>query len=243
LLARDGFTGIKDLFENKFGGFYNCFTDDVYDKDRIIGDLGTRYELMGIGLKFYSTCRSKHSTIDALKKFKAEHPDIKPEEIERIVVHTTTITKKYSVDVDRIISVVSAQLSHPYVCAVVLLEGDAFIDQFTEEKIRDPKILELARKVEVIADPEIDKLPDSLRYTVYVDIYLKDGRSFRINQAFPKGHPQNPYTQEELERKFKILAGKVFDDEDHLNRIIEAVQNLEELPSIEELVSLLRKES
>lgn len=242
LLAKEGFTGIKDLFENKFGGFYNCFTDDVYDRERIVGDLGTRYELMGIGLKFYSTCRSKHSTIDALKRFKEEHPEIKPEDIQKIVVHTTTITKKYSVDVDRIISVVSAQLSHPYVCAVVLLEGDAFIDQFTEEKIRDPRILELAKRVEVIADPEIDKLPNSLRYTVYVDIYLNNGKSYRLIQEFPKGHPNNPYTQEELERKFKILAGKVFDDENHLNKIIETVQNLEELKNINELVRLLRRE-
>ncbi|MBC7331160.1 MAG: MmgE/PrpD family protein, partial [Synergistetes bacterium] len=126
LLAKEGFTGIKDLFENKFGGFYNCFTNDIYNRDRIIGELGTRYELMGIGLKFYSTCRSKHSTIDALKRFKIEHPEVNPDDIERVIVHTTTITKKYSVDVDRITSVVSAQLSHPYVCAVVLLEGDAF---------------------------------------------------------------------------------------------------------------------
>ncbi len=241
LLAKEGFTGIKDVFENKFGGFYNCFTDDVYDRERIVGDLGVRYELMGIGLKFYSTCRSKHTTIDALKRFRSEHPEVKPEDIEKIVVHTTSITKKYSVDVDRIISVVSAQLSHPYVCAVVMLEGDAFIDQFNEEKIRDPKILELARKVEVVVDPEIDKLPNSLRYTVHVDIYLKDGRSYRVTQVFPKGHPKNPYTREELERKFKILAGKVFQDEERLNRIIETVMNLEDLPNVNELFKLLSK--
>ena len=27
------------------------------------------------------------------------------------------------------------------------MEGNAFIDQFTEDKIKDPKILEFARKV------------------------------------------------------------------------------------------------
>ncbi len=121
MLAKEGFTGIPDVFENKFGGFYNCFTDDIYDEERIVGDLGKRWELMGIGLKFYSTCRSKHTTIDALKDFKRKHPDIKPEDIKKIVVHTTSITKKYSVDADSIVSVVSAQLSHPYVCPVTLI--------------------------------------------------------------------------------------------------------------------------
>ncbi|GAB1427472.1 hypothetical protein MASR2M17_08980 [Aminivibrio sp.] len=40
LLAQKGFTGIEDVFENKFGGFYNCFTDDVYDVERTSGGPG-----------------------------------------------------------------------------------------------------------------------------------------------------------------------------------------------------------
>jgi len=46
LLAKEGFTGIEDVFENEFGGFYHCFTDHVYDKERTIGELDERWELL-----------------------------------------------------------------------------------------------------------------------------------------------------------------------------------------------------
>ncbi len=240
LLAQQGFTGIADVFENKFGGFYNCFTDDVYDKDRIVGELGERWELMGIGLKFYSTCRSKHTTIGGLKRLMAAHPDITADSIARITVHTTSITHKYSVPADAITSVVAAQISHPYVCAVTVLEGNAFVDQFTEEKIRDPRILELAHKVEVVADPEIESLPRALRYTVRIEVELTDGTTYDLEETYPKGHPANPLTRDELLWKFRSLGGKVIADEARLGAIIEAVEGLDDLDDICVLTDLLR---
>lgn len=243
LLAKEGFTGIEDVFENKFGGFYNCFTDDVYNIERTAGELGDRWELLGIGLKFYSTCRSKHSTIDTLRRFRQEHPEVKPEDIKKIRVGTTSITHKYSVDADAITSVVAAQLSHPYVCAVTMLEGNAFVDQFTEEKIRNKEILDFAKKVEVYTDEEIEKLPRALRYTVNVEVELNSGQKYAMKTEYPKGYPKNPFTKDELLWKFNSLAGKVFTDEERRKNIVEAVLNLEELDNIQTLTSLLRKEA
>ncbi|WP_286934013.1 MULTISPECIES: MmgE/PrpD family protein [Aminobacterium] len=243
LLAKEGFTGIEDVFENKFGGFYNCFTDDVYDIERTAGELGSRWELLGIGLKFYSTCRSKHTTIDALRKFRADHPEIKPEDIKKIRVGTTSITHKYSVPADEITSVVSAQLSHPYVCAVTLLEGNAFVEQFTEEKIQDPKILDLARKVEVYTNPDIENLPRELRYTITVEIDLNNGQTFHLKNEYPKGHPLNPFSKEELLWKFNSLAGRVFEDEERRKKIADTVLNLEEVENIRHLTALLRRDT
>lgn len=242
LLAKEGFTGIEDVFENEFGGFYHCFTDHIKDKERTCGDLGSRWELMGIGLKFYSTCRSKHSTIDALRQFRQEHPEITPDKIKKITVYTTSITHKYSVDADAISSVVAAQLSHPYVCSVTLLEGNAFVDQFTEAKIKDPQILELANKVEVVTDPEIENLPRPLRYTVKIDIETNDGKLFKLNQTYPKGHPKNPFTEEELIWKFRTLSGKVFDEEKRIESIIKGVRNLEDYEDVSDFFKLLRKQ-
>ncbi|NLO58581.1 MAG: MmgE/PrpD family protein, partial [Synergistaceae bacterium] len=143
------------------------------------------------------------------------------------------------VDADSITSVVAAQLSHPYVCAVTLLEGNAFIDQFTEEKIRDPRILEFAKKVEVVHDEEIEKLPRHLRYTVKVDVHLNDGRVFNLQETFPKGHPKNPFSSDELLWKFRTLSGKAIEDENRVDRIIDAVLHMEELASFNELTELL----
>jgi len=242
LLAKEGFTGIEDVFENEFGGFYHCFSDHVYDKERTCGDLGSRWELLGIGLKYYSTCRSKHTTIGGLQKFMKKHPDITPEDIEKITVYTTSITQKYALQNQEITSVTAAQLSHPYVCAVTILEGNAFIEQFTEEKLRDPKILDFMKKVEVVADEEIENLPRALRYTVKIDIATKDGRTFHIREEYPKGHPKNPFTREELIWKFKQLAGRAFPDENRLDEIITTEQNLEDVEKIDRFINLLTKQ-
>ena len=133
----------------------------------------------------------------------------------------------------------AAQLSHPYVCAVTLLEGNAFIHQFTEEKIRDPKILEYAKKVEVIHDEEIEKLPRHLRYTVKVDLVLKDGTVYNIGETYPKGHPKNPFTHEELLWKFRTLSERAIPDGERVGKIIDAVLNLERLDRFNELADLL----
>ncbi|NLM71754.1 MAG: MmgE/PrpD family protein, partial [Synergistaceae bacterium] len=152
---------------------------------------------------------------------------------------TTSITHKYSVGADAITSVVAAQLSHPYVCSVALLEGNAFIDQFTEEKIKDPRILEFAKKVEVVADDEIDNLPRHLRYTVKVDVHVKDGRVFNLKETYPKGHPKNPFTHDELLWKFNSLAEKAIPDKGRRERITDSVLNLERLDNVKELTTLM----
>jgi 2-methylcitrate dehydratase PrpD len=241
LLAKEGFTGIQDVFENRFGGFYHCFSDHVYDMERICGDLGTRWELLGIGLKYYPTCRSKHTTIGALQRFKKENPDIAPHDIQKITIHTSSITQKYALENQSIDSIVAAQLSHPYVCAVTILEDEVFIDQFTEEKIRDPKIHEFMKRVEVVADNEIEELPRSLRYTVKIDIETREGKIFHLREEYPKGHPKNPLTREEAIWKFKRLAGKAIPNENHLNKIIDSVNSLEEYENISDFVKLLTK--
>ena len=124
-----------------------------------------------------------------------------------------------------------------------MLEGNAFVDQFNEEKIRDQRILEYAKKVEVYPDEEIENLPRNLRYTVKVQIELNDGRVFNLRTEYPKGHPLNPFTEEELLWKFDSLAGKVFDCADRRKKIVDAVMHLEDLDNVKVLTNLLRKEA
>ena len=49
-------------------------------------------------------------------------------------------------------------MSLQFIVAVALLEGAALLEQFSEAKIADPRVLDLARRVEVVVDPEIDQM-------------------------------------------------------------------------------------
>src|SRR6266581_627462 len=109
---------------------------------------------MGVALKFYSCVASNHTTLDALRDIQREHP-FKPNEVERIVVrgsHTTAehVGWRYVPE-----SLTSAQLNLPYCVATLLLEGDCFVDQFTEDKVADPARMALAERVRVEHDPAI----------------------------------------------------------------------------------------
>ena len=50
----------------------------------------------------------------------------------------------------------------------------------------------------------------------------------------------NPFTREELEWKFKTLAGKVIADESKLDAFIGAIDNLEDVDNMTVLTDILR---
>ena len=60
-----------------------------------------------------------------------------------------------------------------------------------------------------------------------VEILTKDGHKFRERVDLPKGEPENPITDEEIEKKFADLASCCRSKEE-ITRIIEIVENAEE---------------
>ena len=93
LLAKDGFTGIVDVFEAPYGGFCTTFSrsPDRFDLTQLSAGLGERFETMRISLKFYSCVASNHTALDALTDIRKRRP-FALAEIERIVVHASRVT-------------------------------------------------------------------------------------------------------------------------------------------------------
>ena len=82
-----------------------------------------------------------------------------------------------------------AKFSLPYCIALVLVEGAAGVDGFSEAKTRDPGILAVAGKVGYVLDPT---LPYPRRFTGHVRVELADGRVFEETQDAPRGGPERP---------------------------------------------------
>ena len=96
-----------------------------------------------------------------------------------------------------------AKFSLPYCIALVLVEGAAGVDGFSEAKTRDPGILAVAGKVGYVLDPT---LPYPRRFTGHVRVELVDGRVFEETQDAPRGGPERPLPLEELRAKFRANA-------------------------------------
>jgi 2-methylcitrate dehydratase PrpD len=236
LLARRGFTGITELFESEYGGYCSTFSPR-YDLEKLTAGLGEKWETAEVGFKPYSTNGSCHTTIDALLSLRAKC-GLTAEQVEAITVFTSTATKEhvgwhYEPD-----SVTTAQMNLSYIAAVTLTDGDAFVDQFTEERIRDPKLVALAERVKVIADPENDAKGDAHRHSIRIEVKLRGGRILADSRQSAKGSSSYPLTQDEIENKFGRLAGKVFSG-DRVRELRQIVYGADSLKDIDELAEAL----
>src|SRR6201999_3163197 len=93
LLAAHGVTGIVDVFEAPYGGFYTTFSrsTDRFNLEELSAGLGERFETMRISLKFYSCVGSNHTTLDAIRDIKKRHP-FTLDDLDKIVVHGSQVT-------------------------------------------------------------------------------------------------------------------------------------------------------
>ncbi|MEA3086832.1 MAG: aconitate decarboxylase [Paraburkholderia sp.] len=239
LLAQNGFTGIVDVFENPYGGFCSTFSrsSDRFDLTQLVDGLGERFETMRIALKFYSCVGSNHTTLDAIRAMQARHR-FGPDDIERIVVHGSRVTVdhvgwKYVPQ-----GLTSAQLNLPYCVATLLLEGDVFVDQFTEDKVADPERMALADRVQVVEDPSITARGSMLRHMVRVEVLLRDGTRLEETVEAQRGSEHAFASEGDIVGKMRKLAAHRIDAR-QIARIVDWVMHAEDQPDASELARLL----
>jgi aconitate decarboxylase len=239
LLAERGFTGIVDVFENEYGGFCTTFSRslDRFDRAELTSELGERWETMRIALKFYACVGSNHTTLDALRNMRARHP-FSPNDIERIVVHGSRVTVDHVGWPYEPQGLTSAQLNLPYCVAILLLDGDVFVDQFTEAKVADPERIAVSRLVEVREDPMITARGKAFRHMVRVEVMLRDGIRMEETIETPRGSEHRFASADDVIGKFRKLAGHRIPDS-QVERIVNAVLGAERLDDCSQLVRLL----
>jgi len=234
-LAKDGFQGPTQILEAADGGFCRATSDQV-DLSQITEKLGVMFHAGDVNIKPYACCASSHSAVDAVLEIKRRHA-FSAAEVEKIRVKTAgSVVVQCGFEYQASGSV-QAQMSLQYIVAVTLLEGAALLEQFAEEKIADPRVLDLARRVEIVADPEIDRLYPK-RYANRVEIILKDGRRFETRVDDAKGSIARPLSLPEVAVKFRSLAARQLSPQE-ADQVIETVANLEQLEDIRVLTRLL----
>jgi 2-methylcitrate dehydratase PrpD len=97
----------------------------------------------------------------------------------------------------------AAKFSTPYCMAVAFLEGDAGLAQFTEAKVREKAVLDLATRIDYWVDPK-NEYPKN--YSGHLTATLRDGRTIQIDQPHLRGGSRDPLSRAELEHKFRQNA-------------------------------------
>jgi 2-methylcitrate dehydratase PrpD len=242
LLAREGFVGPRGVLESE-KGFFKAFVhwnEYPYHPERVVKDLGTRYEIMNTNIKLHSCCGPLHPGLDAIEGMMRED-GVKEEEIERVVIGSfrNAVDGHDEIAPD---TVVGATMSYPYCIAMLLSKGRVSVSEFTEEKLKDPMFMKRVRetggKVQLSIDPELEKAyPEKM--AARVKVVMRGGKTFERLVDFPKGfYPEHPVSAEEVRSKFISLATQVL-SEDQSGEIIRLVGHLEQVHDVGELMKLL----
>jgi 2-methylcitrate dehydratase len=192
-------------------------------------------------MKFFPTEALTHAPISATLDLVKEY-DLKPEQIAKVHIRSLARAADILADPSKYDprSKETADHSLPYCIAAAIVDRKVTPAQFTQEKIDDPQIRAQLRKVEVVADREIEKAFPALQ-KVAVTIVTADGKELSKQLDYPKGDPRNPLSDVEIEEKFAALADGVI-SRARQQRVRDAVWNLDKCSSVTELMELLKEE-
>lgn len=236
IAANCGASAPPVMLEHEKGYSYAyCFEGPKLDK--LTAGLGETWEIMVNVPKPFPSLLASHVPMEVVLKMLEEY-NIKADDIVKITERTYNTVKSHFSNFDPQ-TTMAARLSVPYCIAVVAARGKGGLEEFTMEVINDPKVRAMLAKVEIIADPELNKLYPQ-KFPGVVTIETKDGKSYTMEQYYPKGDVMNPISDEELKEKFRGLVAPTFTKE-RTEQIINAVEHLEDIKNLGEFTKLLVK--
>jgi 2-methylcitrate dehydratase PrpD len=229
LMVQLGFTGVEDVLE----GEHNALEAHSREPkpEEMARDLGTRHFVTETAIKTFSVGYPIQAALDAFLSLRREH-SLTPATVDRVVA---TLPEDGARIVDnRAMPDVNLQ----YLIAVALVDGTVSFDaSHSYERMKDPQVLEVKRRVELVADRALmdPAAPRSAR----IEIRLRDGRTVNRFTRHAPGTKENPLDTTGVSAKAKSLIEPVIGAR-RTAAIIERVTTLENLPDIRGLMALLR---
>lgn len=240
LLASRGFTGITNVLEAPFGGFFSSMTDQS-NLDALTAGLGTQWETLGVGFKPYATAGAVHPSLALLDAIMVTH-GLNAGDIAQIDVECTTHCKNHVAWPYAAQGVASAQMNLFYGLSAMALERAAMVDQFDETKLEAPEIFAFMKRIKVSTDQKFDAMGNAFRYATRLTVTTVRGDRHVKETLHRPGSADAPLTAAQLSAKFDQLAGRGM-DADARRRVRESVRSLETLAVIEPLIVQLRGQS
>ncbi|MDR3564624.1 MAG: MmgE/PrpD family protein [Negativicutes bacterium] len=228
LLAQQGFTGPLDILLGD-KGFIKATSSEYHTQP--LAEIGEGPLLANTAFyKVYASCGHTNSPLDAMFKI-IEKNDIPLHSIRQIQVGTYRIAADLTGQLKNS-SEDEAKFSLPYCLAVALACKKVTLEEFTVDKLNDPTILELAKKIMVVEDPAATAAFPKRRATLRIE--LKNGEVLEESVNTSNDTPQ----YDALEEKFLFLAAGCFDRSTAL-KIRDAVLDIENLDDLNGLMQYL----
>src|SRR5437763_6711814 len=197
LMAERGYTGPEHVVDGK-EGLSHCFGPE-WKLSLLTDGLDDSWRITQCGMKAFPTEALTHTPISAVLDV-VKSNDLHPDDVAKIQIRSLARAADILSDPSKYDpqSKETADHSLPYVIAAAIVDRQVTPAQFEMKKIMDATIRAQLQKVEVVADPEIEKVFPALQ-RVIVNITTKDGRTLTKQLDYPKGDPRNPLSDAEVE--------------------------------------------
>lgn len=223
-LVQAGFTGVTDPFSGP-DNFLQAFSPD-YHPERLVEELGSRYEIMLSGIKRYSVGAPIQAPLDALFLLMERHRFTR-DDVRSIVVRLPSNVCQI-VD-NRTMPNINVQ----HILAITLLDrGLTFESSHSYERMKDPKVLEMKKRITLIGDEKLAAAEISRQGIV--EVITKDGTEFKEHVVTVRGSAQNPMNSDEVEEKCLGLIVPVLGKE-RSRKLIDGIWNLENIKNVRSL--------
>ncbi len=232
LLAQEGLTGPPKAIEGD-NGLWNVTGTFGWQP---FGGRGGSFRVTQTNLKYFPSEYHSQAAIWAALELRGK---TKIEDIESIAIDTYWMAwseigserEKWHPNTRE-----TADHSLPYIVAAALVDGKIEPATFSEERIRDPNLHELMRKVTVRENPEFTKQYPNL-VPCQMEIITRTGERNLARIHYPRGHAKNPMTDDEVEDKFRRLCQGLLTSS-QTGAILESLWALEQVEDISQMLAL-----
>jgi aconitate decarboxylase len=232
-LAKIGWTAHPDIFGT--GKFYDDFIGDWKDLDKLHENFASPLYLMnpGIAFKKHPSNFHTHRSIDAALALR-EESKLDPSQIVSVDVTTTPIGY---VNRPKPATGLDGKFSIQYVVAAALLDGEITVATYTNERRFAADMVSLLGRLQLHHSSEIPSLFED----TYVDlkVTLTGGKVLNKRLQVLTGWSGMPMPREQRLRKFHGCIKGIIDPELG-NKIVEMVEQFEDLKDVSPLMELVR---
>jgi 2-methylcitrate dehydratase PrpD len=231
-LAARGMTGSETILDGE-RGFLQVMGDGVLELDAITAP-ALELDRSGIAFKQYACCGAIHTALDGLLDLRAEHGLTAAD-----VASVTCAVNRWAPEI--LIHHVASTPAEGRFCveyslAVALTDGEAGLLQYTDERIADQAVHELARRVAVVVDESLTV--DRTAFPATITIETRDGRRLEAHVERARGTPESPLPAASLAEKFRACAAGTLPGE-RAERVLSAILGLDAVEDVGELALLL----
>lgn len=231
-----GYTAVDDAPSDLYG----TILGERFDQHAVVEGLSVDdrvavYRIERNYFKFHACCLYNHPVLDAVHSL-VHAEGISAHDVQRIRVTSLPFVTRMADPSPA--NMLAAKFSVPYAVAAALVKGTTDVSAFQDAVRDDPRVRELAARVEVSGDETMSMRGGPDRPTARLSVELVDGRVLTREAAIVHGDAGNPRPRQELETKFRALASEALDAA-RVNEVLELGARLERLTDVRSLTALL----